>query len=479
MVNSMLNPFFLQGSNSEQGLIQDLINEHLKIYGVDVYYLPRQYLTEKKVIEEVIESQFSFAYPIEAYVDSYEGYSNQGTILSKFGIQELDDLTLIISKERYENYISVLIKNLPDAKLTNRPKEGDLIYFPLGNKIFEIKYVEHEKPFYQLKKNYVYELTCELFRYEDEVIDTGLDFIDDPNSVGDGDGTGDNGDGNVQYANLQVLQLVGIGSTATATASIVNGGVRFVTITNRGSGYTSPPRVAFSSAPSGGITAVGIATLLGGIVDLCEGDQNLYRVQGVELINAGAGYTTNPKVTFIGGGGSGAAATTVIGNGIVGIISVTNGGSGYIVPPAVTFVGVSTISASASALINAAGIVTSIRIRNAGLGYTQAPTLSIASPNIIVGFGTYKQNEIVVGSSSSVTARVKSWNTVTKILEVANIDGSFVAGENITGQTSGAVYSLRSINTSNTEDKFAQNTDIETIGDSIMDFNESNPFGNP
>jgi hypothetical protein len=475
----MLNPFFLQGSNSEQGLIQDLINEHLKIYGVDVYYLPRQYLTEKKVIEEVIESQFSFAYPIEAYVDSYEGYAGQGTILSKFGIQEMDDLTLIISKERYETYISSLIKNLPDAKLTSRPKEGDLIYFPLGNKIFEIKYVEHEKPFYQLKKNYVYELTCELFRYEDEVIDTGLDFIDDPNSVGDGDGTGDSTDGIVPYGNLQILQMVGIGTTATATGSIVNGGVRFVTITNRGSGYTSPPRVAFSSAPSGGVTAVGIATLLSGIVDLCEGDINLSRVQGVQLINAGAGYTTNPKVTFLGGGGSGAAATTVIGNGIVGIISVTSGGSGYLTPPTVTFTGVSSVSAAANAIINSAGVVTSINLTNAGLGYTQNPIITLSAPNIIVGFGTYKQNEVVVGSSSSVTARVTSWNSVTKILEVSNVSGSFSAGENITGQTSGASYSLRSINTFNTEDKFAQNSDIETIGDNIMDFSESNPFGNP
>ncbi len=152
----MLNPFFLQGSKTEQGLVQDLINEHLRIYGVEVYYLPRQYITEKTVIKEVIESKFTSAYPIEAYVDSYEGYGGQGTILSKFGIQELDDLNLIISKERWETYISLLIKDVSDIKISNRPKEGDLIYFPFGNKLFEIKYVEHEKPFYQLRKNYVY-----------------------------------------------------------------------------------------------------------------------------------------------------------------------------------------------------------------------------------------------------------------------------------------------------------------------------------
>ena len=148
----MLNPFFLQGSKTEQGLVQDLINESIQIHGIDVYYLPRQYITEKTIIKEVIQSEFNYAYPIEAYIDSYEGYGGQGTILSKFGIQELDDLNLIISRERYDTYIRELIKDLPDIKLSSRPKEGDLIYFPLGNRIFEIKYVEHEKPFYQLKK---------------------------------------------------------------------------------------------------------------------------------------------------------------------------------------------------------------------------------------------------------------------------------------------------------------------------------------
>ena len=174
-----LNSYFLQGSKSEQNLVQSLINEQLTIYGVEVYYIPRRYISQNTVIREVIESQFDSAYPIEAYIDSYEGYGGQGTLLSKFGIQNVDDLTLIISRERYETYITPLIKNLPNIELATRPKEGDLIYFPLGDRLFEIKYVEHEQPFYQLKKNYVYQLRCELFRYEDEVIDTGVETIDD------------------------------------------------------------------------------------------------------------------------------------------------------------------------------------------------------------------------------------------------------------------------------------------------------------
>ena len=113
-------------------------------------------------------------------MDSYEGFGGQGTILSKFGIQEKDDLTLVISRERFSDYISPFMKDIPNIKgATHRPREGDLIWFPLGEKLFEIKYVEHEQPFYQLEKNYVYQLRCELYRYEDEVIDTGIEDVDD------------------------------------------------------------------------------------------------------------------------------------------------------------------------------------------------------------------------------------------------------------------------------------------------------------
>jgi len=104
----MLNPFFLNGTSSEQNLIQSLVNEQLKMYGVEVFYLPRLYASSKTIIREVIESEFKNAYPLEAYVDSYEGYGGQGTILSKFGIENRDDLTLVISRERYENYITPL-----------------------------------------------------------------------------------------------------------------------------------------------------------------------------------------------------------------------------------------------------------------------------------------------------------------------------------------------------------------------------------
>lgn len=467
----MLNPFFLQGSKSEQGLIQDLINEQLRMYGVEVYYLPRKYITEKKVIKEVIESEFDGAYPIEAYVNSYDGYSDNPTILSKFGIQALNEITLTISKERFELYISPLIKGQSNVKLSTRPKEGDLIYFPLGDRLFEIKYVEHEKPFYQLQSNYTYELRCELFRYEDEIIDTGVDEIDDNIS-----GTEDN---SVVVGIVQKLQMVGAAVTATAVTGIVNGGVRFISITNRGGGYTSTPTVGISSAPSGGKTATAIAKMIGGIV-VCNDNTNpqAQSVQSIEIINPGYGYTVTPGVRIFGGGGNGATGIASIGNGIVGIITLTNSGSGYVTPPPITFSGISSVSAAATAIVSAAGTISEIRITNAGLGYTQVPTVTIGNPSIN-STGTFIFNEVVTGSTSGVTARVRSWNSVTNILEVSNVAGEFIPGENIVGTASSASHYLKKVESLSVDDGFTNNDEIEEEADKIIDFSERNPFGMP
>lgn len=481
----MLNPFFQQGSLTEQGLIQDLINEQLRMYGVEVYYLPRKYLSEKTVLREVIQSAFDDAYPIEAYVENFDGYADNTTILSKFGIQQTQELTITISRERFKTYISPLIKDKADIKLSTRPKEGDLIYFPLGDRLFEVKFVEHEKPFYQLQKNYVYTLKCELFRYEDEIIDTNVPEIDDLLTGGNTDGLTDDGISTILGV-TQTLTLVGTGVTATATAGIItSGGIRLINVTNRGGGYTGTPLVGISSAPSGGITGIATATMISGIV-VCTDSANpkTQSVQSVQIINPGSGYTVAPKIKFTGGGGAGAAATATIGNGIVGIITVTSGGSGYSTSPTITFTnqvflsGVTTVSAAATALVSAAGTITAIRITNAGLGYSIAPTITIGAPNV-TGVGTFSANEVVTGSQSGVTARVRSWNSITNILEVSNVNGTFIIGENIVGSNSGASRALRLIDTNPTEDGFSDNSSIETEADAIIDFSERNPFGIP
>ena len=472
----MLNPFFLQGSKSEQGLIQDLINEQLRMYGVEVYYIPRLYLTEKTVMREVIESSFENAYPLEAYVENFEGYGDNTTILSKFGIQSLNEISLIISQERFDNYVVPLTSNLPNIKLASRPKEGDLVYFPLGDRLFEIKFVEHEKPFYQLQKNYVYTLKCELFRYEDEVIDTGVGEIDDTlDSV-----SGEDGDSiYISPGSIQNLTMVGLGSTASAFTTILDGGVRYITVTNRGGGYTSTPTVAISSAPFGGVTATAQAIMIGGIV-ACNDNVNpsAKSVQSVQLINPGSGYTSSPGVRFIGGEGNGATATATIGNGIVGPITLIESGFGYTSPPTITFTGISSVSAAATAVVSAAGSITSINITNAGLGYTAPPIITI-SPPTNTGIGTFIFNEIVTGETSGTTARVKSWDVPTNTLLVYKVSGSFVVGENIVGAASSASYQLRKTNIEMLSDGFNSNDEIENEANEIIDFTESNPFGMP
>ncbi len=480
-----LNPYFQQGSRSEQNLVQDLINEQLRMYGVDVYYMPRKYMAENTVIREVISSKFDDAYPLEAYIDNYDGYAENPVLLSKFGIEAQNEITLVISRERWETYIQPLMENESNVKLTTRPKEGDIVYFPLGDRLFEIKYVEHEKPFYQLQKNYVYTLRCELYRYEDDVIDTGISKIDDE-LVGDNlaDGTSKDGISTI-LGSTQTLTMVGTAATATAITSLVNGAVRYITMSNRGGGYTSPPKVGFSSAPSGGITAVGSAIMIGGI-SYCNLNinSNQKSVQQVDLSNPGAGYTVAPAITFTSTSGAGAAATSTIGDAVVGIITVTSGGSGYVIAPTVTFTnevfktGVTTVGAAATSLMSTAGIVTAIQISNSGLGYSTAPTVTIASPTTS-STGNFIFNEIVTGGTSATTARVRSWDTVTNILEVGAVTGTFVVGENITGGSSGAVHELRIIDTNPLDDGFSDNYDIETEADLVLDFSEANPFGTP
>ena len=474
----MLNPYFQQGARTEQNLLQDLINEQLKMYGVEVHYLPRKYVTEKTVIREVIQSTFDDAYPIEAYVENVDGYGDNPTLLSKFGIQATNELNLIISKERWENYIQPLIKNETNVKLSTRPKEGDLVYFPLGDRLFEIKYVEHEKPFYQLQKNYVYELRCELFRLEDELIDTGIDEIDDV-LVG-GELTGETEDGiSTLTGPSQTLTLVGTGVTATAVISLFNGGIQNFVVSNRGSNYSSLPRVAISSAPSTGTTGIGTAVFIGGI-RVCTDNLNpaLKSVQQVDVINPGAGYTVPPSVQFIGGGGAGAAATAVINTGVVGLATITNAGAGYTVNPTITISGVSTVSAAATAIVSAAGTITAIHFTNSGAGYTVAPTITIANPDLD-SIGNFTFNEVVTGSISGTTARVKRWDSTTNELEIYNVAGDFTVGEDIVGSTSGATHQLRVISTDPADDGFADNITIETEADSILDFSEQNPFGIP
>ena len=476
-----LNPFFQQGARSEQNLVQDLINEQLRMYGVEIHYLPRKYMSEKTIIREVVQSTFNDSYPLEAYIDNFDGYADNPTLLSKFGIEQTNEVTLVISRERWETYIQPLLKNESNVKLTTRPKEGDLVYFPLGDRLFEIKYVEHEKPFYQLQKTYVYTLKCELFRYEDEIIDTGVSEIDDVLTGDEADGTSEDGISTL-LGSSQTLTLVGTGATATAEIGFnTEGSIRLISLSNRGGGYTAVPTIGVSSAPVGGVTGILTATMISGI-NVCNLNisDNQKSVQQVVITNPGAGYTLAPTLQVTGGGGSGAAGTVFIGDGAVGIVTLTDAGSGYTTAPTVTITGPGAggTTATAEAVVSAAGTISAIHITNAGSAYTSSPTITIGNPSLN-NSGNYKFNEIVTGSITGETARVRTWNATTNVLEVANVSGMFSIGETLTGGTSGAVHALRVVSEDPPEDGFADNVNIESAADDILDFSEQNPFGIP
>ena len=466
-----LNPHFLQGSRGEQRLVQSLINEQLKIYGTEITFIPRKFVNQSTIIEEVTASKFDDNFLLEAYVENYDGYAGAGDVLTKFGMSLRDEVTLTISKERFEEFISPFMDADDDIELSSRPREGDLVFFPLGQRLFEIKFVEHEEPFYQLGSNYVYKLKCELFEYEDEVIDTSIEAID--TQVED-----------VGY--IAELQLVGIGITALATPVVATGAIREIFLNNDGSGFTGTPTVAISTSPSGlsGADATAVA--------ITSTRANVTSIDRILVTNSGFGYTEPPIITFSGGGGTGAAATcsiNTVSNSIIRF-TITQTGVGFGSAPTVT-VGV---PAGATAADRATGIasigidpstgfnrVNSIFITNAGAGYTGGETVTISDPETISGIGTYQFNEVVQGMRSGTQARVKNWDYDTKILKVGNVGigtttTGFFPGEDIKGLTSGALFSVSTFD-DDTDDKYNEGDIFESEADLLIDFSESNPFG--
>ena len=311
----------------------------------------------------------------------------RGDILTKFGVRVTTEATFVISRERFEESVAPFLEQQEDDyEISNRPREGDLLFSPLGKKLFEIKYVEFEKPNYQLRKNYTYQLTCEVFEYEDEVIDTNVNAID---QVVQTDG----------YSARLILS--GVGSVATATATLNFGAVQQIFVQNDGYGYLAAPTVSISTSPGVDATAVAIMTSRSGIGTAKSIDKIL-------LINPGGGYIGIPTVTVPGTGIATAGITTL---GSVGIVTITSGGSGYTTTPnvAITTAPSGGTDAIAEAVM-VGGTISAIRISNAGSGYTSAPTITVGAATTIAD-GDYIFNETVqVTSDSSETARVKVWD---------------------------------------------------------------------
>jgi hypothetical protein len=173
---SPTNPYFNNFSPSvinEQRLVEDLVVETIRMYGHNVYYMPREtYDKMDEIYGEDTASKFSRAYVIEMYIANVEGYEGDGDFFSKFGLEIRDTSNFVVSRRSFERYVP--------STIASRPREGDLVFVPVLNKVFEIKFVEEELMFFSVGKRnpYLFELRCEAFRYSNENINTGVEDVD-------------------------------------------------------------------------------------------------------------------------------------------------------------------------------------------------------------------------------------------------------------------------------------------------------------
>ncbi len=245
--SSLLNA---NASSQEQKFMENLVVESIEMYGQDIYYVPRTLVNRDTVFGEDSDGKFESARAIRAYVNNVEGWEGQGELLSKFGIRVEDKTTFIFSREKFKAQVD----DLETLNAEGRPNEGDLIWFPITKHLFEIKFVEVERPFYQLGKNFVWECQCELFEYSDEEINTGITELDAVETA---------------FANAITVGLVAGGTGDFTAGETVTGGTSNVTaevkswdsstrtliVINRSGTFTIPETLTGGSSSASWTTA--------------------------------------------------------------------------------------------------------------------------------------------------------------------------------------------------------------------------------
>ena len=282
------NPYFKFGTNSEQNVVEDLIIECLQIYGQEMFYVPRTLVSKDEILGEDRLSEFKNAYPIEMYFENVDGFGGNGAFMSKFGLMIEQSATLVVARKRWQQAVAQYGQTI----LPNRPAEGDLLYFPLTGGLFEIKFVQHQNPFYQIGKLYTYKLDIELFQYASERIDTGYNVIDDFESLKTFDidtsvtkfGMIDSiqvTNGGTGYTSATVSITSTTGKGATATVIVSNGTISAINVTNPGTGYQDVTVVITGD----GSDATATATLINDI-DKVEsyGDNNSFKREAESFI---------------------------------------------------------------------------------------------------------------------------------------------------------------------------------------------------
>ena len=282
MPTSPYFPTYYQGHSGEQGLVQDLVDEQIKLFGSDIYYIPRVVLQDS-TLDEVRYSKYQEQFQIEMLLQNVMGFGDNAEFISKFGLRITDEIVFRVSTRRWDEEVA---EHNPNLTLTSRPNEGDLLYFPLTKDIYEIKFVGKEEPFFQFGKIQFYAITAEIYEIGSDDFDTGvaeidaveLTFANSIKLIMDPGGTGDFTVGE---------EVSGDEFLAKATATTDGDAVDSITITDSGLHYNAalPPTVTISGGGGNGATATASVSSTG-------------LVTGILITSGGSGYTTAPTVTI-------------------------------------------------------------------------------------------------------------------------------------------------------------------------------------
>ena len=282
MPTSPYFPTYYQGHSGEQGLVQDLVDEQIKLFGTDIYYIPRVVLTDS-TLDEVRYSKYQEQFQIEMLLQNVTGFGDNAEFISKFGLRITDEVIFRVSTRRWDEEVA---EHNPNLTLDSRPNEGDLLYFPLTKDIYEIKFVGKEEPFFQFGKIQFYAITAEIYEVGSDDFETGVEEIDSIEQLVDNaiklfmdpGGTGDFAVGE---------EIVGDEFLAKATATLTGDAVTGITITDGGSHYkvATPPSVTISGGGGTGATATSTVSSTG-------------IVNGITITSGGSGYTSNPTVVI-------------------------------------------------------------------------------------------------------------------------------------------------------------------------------------